>query len=131
MPGLNSGNPNPVGLNLVILSDDAERLRGALMLAMAHRALGGQARLFLQLDAVRLLAPHLAAPRDAGHATVGLPTLSSLLEEALESGVSIIACQSGLALAGLSIADLDPRIEAGGPINFLRSISPTDRLSTV
>ena len=65
------------GLNIVILSEDAERLRGALMLALAHMALGGEARLFLQLDAVRLLAPPISAPRDADHAAHGLPSLAT------------------------------------------------------
>tara|TARA_R110000787_G_scaffold141196_3_gene254675 strand:- start:48 stop:413 length:366 start_codon:yes stop_codon:yes gene_type:complete len=119
------------GLNMIVLSDDAERLRGALMLAMAHAALDGEARLFLQLDAVRLLAPPIAAPRDADHAAAGLPSLASLLEEALESGVSVLACQSGLALANIRTADLDPRIAAGGPISFLQSIGAKDRLLTV
>jgi len=119
------------GLNLVVLTDDAERLRGALMLAMAHAALGGEARLFLQLDAVRLLAPPVAAPRDTDHAAAGLPPLASLLDEALGIGVQVIACQSGLALANMQAADLDPRIMAGGPISFLQSIGAEDRLLAV
>ena len=74
------------GLNLIVLSDDAERLRGALVLALTQMALGAQVRLFLQLDAVRLLAPPLSAPRDADHAAHGLPGLAALIEEALDAG---------------------------------------------
>mgnify|MGYP000893400683 FL=1 len=73
------------GLNLIVLSDDAERLRGALVLALTQMALGAQVRLFLQLDAVRLLAPPLSAPRDADHAAHGLPGLAALIEEALDA----------------------------------------------
>ncbi|RXR30267.1 DsrE family protein [Sphingobium fluviale] len=119
------------GLNFVVLTDDAERLRGALTLALAHAALGGEARLFLQLDAVRLLTPPLSAPRDADHAAHGLPTLAALVTEALDAGVAIIACQSGLALAGLAADALDPRITAGGPVSFLQSIGPEGRLSVI
>jgi predicted peroxiredoxin len=119
------------GLNFAVLTDDAERLRGALTLAMAHMALGGEARVFLQLDAVRLLAPPISGPRDADHAAHGLPTLAALVTEALDSGVAIIACQSGLALAGLAADALDPRITAGGPVSFLQSIGPEDRLTIV
>lgn len=116
------------GLNIVILTDDAERLRGALMLALAQVALGREARLFLQLDAVRLLRPPVSAPRDADHAAHGLPSLAVLIDEALDANVTVLACQSGLALAGLDAATLDPRISAGGPVSFLQSLASEDRL---
>jgi len=125
MPRLNSG------LNIIVLSDDAERFRGALTLAMADNAMGRSARIFLQLDAVRLLAPPITAAHDDTHSANGLPSLSALLDEALDNGVNLIACQSGLALAGLSARDIDPRIEAGGPISFLKSVEPDDRLLSV
>lgn len=115
-------------LSIAVITDDAERFRGALVLAVAHAALGGKARLFLQLDAVRLLAPAIAAPRDADHVAAGLPALAALLEEAFGSGVEIIACQSGLAMAGHSAWDLDPRVETGGPISFLQSCDADDHL---
>ena len=115
-------------LSIAIITDDAERFRGALVLALAHVALGEEARLFLQLDAVRLLAPGVTAPRDADHVTAGLPALAALLEEALDGGVGIIACQSGLAMAGHSAWDLDPRVETGGPISFLQSCDAGDHL---
>ncbi len=119
------------GLNLVMVTEDSERYRGALTLALAHVALGGEARLFLQLDAVRLLAPPLRAPRDDAHAAQGLPSLAALLGEALDCGVTITACQSGLALAELSLADLDPRIEAGGPVSFLQASGADGRLVVI
>ncbi|MDQ4420614.1 DsrE family protein [Sphingobium sp. DEHP117] len=119
------------GLSFAVLTDDAERLRGALTLAMAHMALGGEARVFLQLDAVRLLAPPISAPRDGDHAAHGLPTLAALVTEALDAGVAIIACQSGLTLAGLAADTLDPRVIGGGPVSLLQSIGPEDRLMIV
>jgi len=119
------------GLKILVLTDDPERLRGALTLALADAALGGETRIFLQLDAVRLLASPMQAPRDEDHRAHGLPTLATLLAEALESDVAITACQSGLALAELDAATLDPRIKAGGPVSFLQSIEPGDRLLSV
>lgn len=118
-------------LNIVVLTDDAERFRGALTLALAQRALGADCRIFLQLDAVRLLAPTLSGPRDAEHATQGLPTLPQLIGEALDDGVAFVACQSGLALAGIEATQLDPRIAAGGPVSFLQSLTADDRLLLV
>lgn len=118
-------------LNIVVLTDDAERFRGALTLALAQAALGSAARFFLQLDAVRLLTPSIRAPCDSDHVAHGLPRLTLLIDEALEAGVAIIACQSGLALAGLEAGALDARIEAGGPLSFLQGLSPEERLLIV
>lgn len=119
------------GLNILVLTDDAERFRGALTLALARAALGGPVRLFLQLDAVRLLHDAAPAPRDGDHGLHGLPTLAVLIDEALEAGVAVLACQSGLALAGLDAAALDARIETGGPISFLQGCDERDRLVVV
>jgi len=115
-------------LNILLVSDDSERFRGALTLALSHVALNGQARLFLQLDAVRMLAPPIAGPLDSDYSSLGMPVLTALVDEALENGITIVACQSGLALAGLDASILDPRIEAGGPVSFLQAVQPEDRL---
>mgnify|MGYP001554809149 CR=1 FL=1 len=40
--------------------------------------------------------------------------------KALEAGIAIIACESGLALAGLDLSALDARIAAGVPLSFLQ-----------
>ncbi|WP_336958474.1 peroxiredoxin [Sphingobium aquiterrae] len=119
------------GLKIALLTPDAERFRGALTLAAAHVALGRPATLFLQLDAVRLLAPPVTAPQDATHIAAGLPGLARLLEDSLSLGVSLLACQSGLALAGLDLATLDARIAATGPLAFLQGLEPDDRLIIV
>ncbi|MCE7795753.1 peroxiredoxin [Sphingobium sufflavum] len=115
-------------LLLVATTDDGERLRGGLTLACAEAALGGSVRLFLQLDAVALLRPPLSAPRDAAHAAHGLPTLAVLLDDALELGVALVACQSGLALAGLDASLLDSRIAPGGPVGVLAATGAGERL---
>ena len=126
LPGVNAPK-----LALILLTDDAERLRGALVLAMAHGALGGEARLFLQLDAVRMLSPNRSGPLDADHRAAGLPSLAALIEDALSSGVAITACQTGLALANLDAEAIDSRIAIGGTVSFLQGISPDDRLLIV
>lgn len=119
------------GLNIVVVTDEPERFRGALMLAMAQAALGGRTRIFLQVDAVRLLRPSTTAPRDRDHAAHGLPSLAALIDEALDAGVALVACQSGMTLAGIDADDLNPRIEAGGPVSFLQSAGPDERLLSV
>lgn len=116
-------------LLLIAITDDAERLRGGLVLACAEAALGGTVRLFLQLDAVMLLRPPVQAPRDAVHAAHGLPTLAALLDDALELGVAVIACQSGLALADLTADRLDARIHPGGPVGVLAQSGAGERVT--
>ncbi|HEX7871952.1 MAG TPA: peroxiredoxin [Sphingobium sp.] len=118
-------------LLLIATTDDAERLRGGLTLACAEAALGGTVRVFLQLDAVAALRPPLFAPRDVAHAEQGLPTLAALVDDALDLGVTIIACQSGLALAGLTAEALDPRIEMGGPVGVLAIGDAEERLALI
>jgi predicted peroxiredoxin len=118
-------------LRFVILTDDAERLRGALLLALSHAACGGEASLFFQMDAVRLLAPGTMAPRDGEHRAAGLPNLPELIAQARDAGVEMVACQSGLHLAGLEHSALAPGIVAGGPVAYLRDTAATDRLLLV
>lgn len=115
-------------LRIIVATADAERLRGALVLAAAQAALGGQAAIFLQLDAVSLLRQPIAAPEDAAHLAAGLPTLAMLIDEALGLGVIILACQSGLALSDLSAQDLPEGIEVSGPIGFLQGTDEQARL---
>lgn len=107
-------------LRIIILTADAERFRGALVTAAARAALGGRAAIFLQLDAVALLRAPIAGPGDMAHAAAGLPTLAALIDDALALGVALTACQSGLALCGMTAADLPAGVAAGGPVGFLR-----------
>lgn len=115
-------------LRIVVTTADPERLRGALVLASAQAALGGAAALFLQLDAVALLRTPITAPQDATHRTAGLPDLATLLTEAQALGVTISACQSGLALCGMTADALPPGIDVGGPLTFLQATDDEARL---
>ena len=115
-------------LRIVVATADAERLRGALVLASAQAALGGAASIFLQLDAVALLRHPSTAAGDAAHVASGLPRLGTLIDEAVALGVTILACQSGLMLAGMTADMLPPEVEAGGPVSFLQETSDEARL---
>ncbi|MGK2911044.1 MAG: DsrE/DsrF/DrsH-like family protein, partial [Sphingobium sp.] len=83
--------------------------------------------IFFQMDAAALLSP-ASAPRDAAHAAAGLPSLATLIEEAKALGVTLIACQSGLTLAAIDAASLDPGIAIGGTVAFLQGVTDEDRL---
>ena len=96
------------GLTIVLASADAGRLRLAVTLTSANAALGGRARLYFSDDAV--------------------PALSSAdLTLARDSGVQIIACQTGLATAAMA---LPQGMDAGGPVSMLAELGD-DRLVTL
>lgn len=107
-------------LRIVVATADAERLRGALVLASAQAALGGAASIFLQLDAVALLREPVQAPEDAAHLAAGLPSLSQLIAEALALDVGILACQSGMALHDVAASELPDGISISGQSRFFR-----------
>lgn len=116
------------GLTVLVTRPDG--LRAALELAAANAALGARARIFAQGEAVAALAVPMHDARDETYRAAGLPTLAELFEEALSLGTEAIACQSGLALTGLTVHMLDPRLSFGGPISMLRDLAD-DRLVTV
>lgn len=115
-------------LTIIVTTADAERLRSALLLAAAQAALGGKATIFLQLDAVALLRAPIVAPQDASHQAAGLPSLASLIEDAMALHVGMILCQSGMALAGMTMDELPPGIQIGGPISLLQQTDDQTRL---
>lgn len=119
--------PGMRGLTIIVASADPARLHAALSLAAAQAALERPARIFLQADAVTLLREPITAPDDARYAAAGVPTLGQLLGEATALGVEVIACQSGLALAGMTAEDLPKGIETGGLVGVL-SRSGDDQL---
>lgn len=115
------------GLTIIVADLSSERFRCALELAAAQAALGGQARIFLQGDAVMLLRSPIGASRDEMLAQAGLPTLDQLFQEAMDLGVQAIACQSGLAITRTAATMLDRRCEVGGLVSLLQTLGE-DRL---
>jgi predicted peroxiredoxin len=116
------------GLTVVVTRPGG--LRAGLELAAANAALGGRARLFAQGEAVAALVLPIRDAHDPGYAGAGLPTLAELFEEALALGVEPIACQSGLALTGVTAERLDARMIYGGPVSVLQALGE-DRLVAV
>jgi len=114
-------------MTMLVAVADAERLHAALTYAAAGAAAGGAMRIHLHEGAVGLLRPPLAATADRARTNAGLPTLEQIFEEALALGVTVTVCQSGLALAGLKLGEIDPRVEAQGPVGMLSALGD-DRL---
>lgn len=118
-------------LAFLVVSEEPARLRAALTFARAEVALGGTASLFLQGAAAALLRAPVHDPKDADWRAAGEPDLAHLLDAALDDGVDISLCQSGLAMAGIDAATLDRRITLTGPVAFLAAAGPDMRLLTL
>ncbi|MEI9928784.1 MAG: DsrE family protein [Sphingomonas sp.] len=117
------------GLTILVTTGDPARFRAALTLASAHAALDGGVRVFCHEHAVALLAAG-EDPEAAVLAAHGLPDRAALIEIALASGATIVACQTGLALAGLAETNLPVGVETGGMVGLLAALGD-DRLVAV
>lgn len=118
------------GLTILVAERSATRLRSALTMAAGHAALGGATRLFLDAAAVPLVRAPIGDDGDALWRDAGQPTLADLLDVAIDHGVRIILCQTGIAMIGASPADFDDRIETGGMIGVIATLGD-DRLVSV
>lgn len=113
----------PVGLVVIVATGDPDRFRTAMTIATAQAAVGGAVVVYCHEGSVALLA---RAPRaDDGTDTLtaaGLPDRRALIALAGGTGVRLIACQTGLAVHGLALADLTPGVEAGGLVGLMATL---------
>ncbi len=116
------------GLSLIVASADGSRLYAALETAMSAAALGQPARLFLQGEAVALLRAPVSFAGDAARVAAGQPDIAQMINEAAAMDVAIIACQSGMALAGMTVGEMGRHVRAGGLVGFLAGVGADDRL---
>lgn len=116
------------GLSIIVAGADGQRFYGALETAMAAVALGSAARIFLQGEAVALLREPVSAGGDSTRKAAGLPDLAWMIGEAAAMEVGLFACQSGMALIGLTADEMAPQVRAAGLVSFLRDVGPEDRL---
>ncbi len=70
-----------------------------------------------------LLREGASAADERRYSDVGMPTVRELIGECIALGVTVSACQSGLALAGMSVEDLPAGVDSGGLVAFLASQS--------
>lgn len=126
MPGLRAAM---TGLTILLVATDTARARAALTLASAAAALGGRIRLHAHERAVAMLLPGTDAD-DAMLTAAGQPPRKALIAMAIEAGVAITACQTGLAVADIAIDALAPGVEAGGLVGLLADLGD-DRLVVI
>jgi len=116
------------GLAIVLSEASHARLHAALTLACAAAALGRPVRLFFHGESVAALTAGRHWSGDATYRAAGLPSVGELVENALGMGASVMACQTGLQLIGVTAASLADGIETGGMVAFLADAREDDLL---
>ncbi len=111
------------GLTIVAAREDS--LGTAVEIACAQAALGGAAKLFLSSGAIAAVS-NLERPL----ADSEQPQLLQSIATAIELGVTVIACQSGLATARIDLETLPEGIAGGGLVGLISSLGD-DRLIAV
>ena len=120
--------PDMPSLNIIVAVAEGRRLYAALEAGMAAAALGRPVRIFLQGEAAALLRAPVSFGGDEARRAAGQPDLVSLIEEAAAMDVALFVCQSGMALVGMTAAELVPHVRAAGLVSFLSDVGADDRL---
>lgn len=115
-------------VRIIVASADGQRFYAALEAAMAWAALGRGARIFLQGEAVALLRQPVCYAGDDARKAAGQPDLAGMIEEADAMGVTVSACQTGMAMVGMTTKDIDERVKMIGLVSFLAEATPSDEL---
>lgn len=115
-------------LNIIVAVAEGRRLYAALETGMAMAALGRPVRIFLQGEAAALLRDPVSCTGDEARRAAGQPDLAGLVEEAIVMEITLFACQSGMALVGITATELVPHVRAGGLVSFLADVGAEDRL---
>ncbi len=95
----------------IIVTERGARLTTALTLAASAAALGRTVSLLFD-----------------GNSVAAFATSDPLLTVAIDLGIAVTACQTGLADAGLSAADLPAGVVTGGMVGFLAQVGDAQLL---
>ena len=118
--------PPPPALGIILISGTHERAHVAFMLATAAAALGRPTTLFATNAGCRALLQNWSglegAPRDGSLITAGIAGLEDLRTAAIDLGVRLLACETGLRAAALTQAPLLEHAEIAGLATFLNAV---------
>ena len=116
--------PSPIGI--LLISGTHERAHYAFVMAAGAAAIGREVVLFATNEGCRALLADwrslAQAERDAAVQAAGVAGLEELRAASIDLGVQLIACDSGLAMAGLEGATLVPGAAVGGVPQFLSAV---------
>ena len=113
-------------LGILLISGTHERAHYAFVLATGAAAIGRAVTLFATNDGCRALLRDWSgledAARDEAVQARGVAGLDELREAAVELGVRLLACDAGLAMAGIDAAGLLTGAEVSGVSAFLAQV---------
>ena len=123
-PELEKGRAEPLGI--LLISGTHERAHYAFVLAAGAAAIGREVTLFATNDGCRALLRDWSslegAARDALVRDRGVAGLDELRDAVVELGARLLACDSGLLMAGLDADELIPDAQVAGVPAFLTSV---------
>ena len=126
--------PEPPRLGILLLDGGHERAHYAFMLAAGAAAIGRQVVVLATNRGCHALCRDWSAldgaAGDAAAQARGVAGLAELREAALDLGATLMACDSGLRLAGIDPAALLPGVTVAGIPAFL-SAAGTGQLVTL
>lgn len=113
-------------LGILLISGGHERAHYAFVLAAAAAAVGRPVTLFATNAGCHALATDWSGLTDTARDQVvraaGVAGLNELRDAAAELGVRLLACDAGLAMAGVAPAALLPGVEVAGVPTFLSAV---------
>ena len=113
-------------LGILLISGTHERAHYAFVLATAAAAIGRTVTLFATNDGCRALLADWTTLTDATRDTtlppLGIATLEDLRSAAIDLEIRLIACESGLRMAGLETAPFADTVEIAGVVTFLAAV---------
>jgi len=123
----------PETLGILLISGTHERAHYAFVLATAAAAVGRRVTLFATNAGCYALARDWSGLPDSGRDALvrasGVAGLGDLREAAVELGVTLMACDSGLRMAGLAAEQLLEGVEVAGVPSFLSAVGAGQMLT--
>ncbi len=117
---------NSEKLGVVLLSGSHDRAHFAFSMAAAAAALGREVVMFTSGAGCRALLADWSGIDDVGRDAVvrrrGVAGLGELRHAAVETGVRLLACDSGLRAEGIDAATLLPGVEVAGIATLLDAV---------
>ena len=116
--------PEPLGV--LLISGSHERAHYAFVMAAGGAALGRRVTLFATNAGCHALLRDWSGLDDSARDIIvqaaGVAGLDDLRGAAVDLGVTLMACDSGLRMAGLDPAGLMERVEVAGVPSFLSAV---------
>lgn len=120
--------PRGIPLGILLISGEAERAHYAFVLAAGAAALGRPVVVFATNAGTRALCADVAR-LEAMPRPPGVAGLAELRAAAVELGVRLIACETGLLMADVAPSALLADVEVAGVATFLAAVGEGQTLT--